>query len=81
MRRNLVVKQSRGKQIVYRYNGDPRHDEVLSDRTGEMPFSRVGETLRRNGKQWRVAVINNDFDMIASARAIPIHRVFLTDKF
>jgi hypothetical protein len=81
MKRNLAGKQSRGKQIVYRYNGDPRHDEVLSDRTGEMPFNWVGETLRRNGKKWRVAVINNDFDMTASARAVPIHRVFLTDKF
>jgi len=34
----------------------------------------------KNRKQWRVAVINEDFT-IAGLKAIPIHRVFLTDKF
>jgi hypothetical protein len=75
------MKQSRGKQIVYRYNGDPRHDEVVADRAGQVPFNWIGEKLERNGKQWRVAVVHNDFNMTASATAIPIHRVFLTDKF
>lgn len=81
VKHGVRTKQTRGKQIIYRYNGDPRHDEVVSDRTGEMAFSWVGEMLRRNGKKWKVAVINNDFNMTASARAIPIHRVFLTDRF
>jgi hypothetical protein len=75
------MKKIRGKQIIYRFNGDPRHDEVVSDRSGNVPFCWVGEMIRRNGKQWRVAIVNNDFDMLASARAIPIHHVFLTDRF
>jgi hypothetical protein len=81
IKRLKPLKVGVGKQIVYRFNGDPRHDEVLSDRTGEIPRLWVGDTLNRNGKKWKVAVVNNDFDMTASAKAIPIHRVFLTDKF
>lgn len=81
MKQIVVSRLSRGKQMIYRYNGDPRSDEVVSDRTGRVPLSWVGEMLRRNGKEWQVAVIRNDLDMVGSARAVPIHRVFLTDKF
>jgi hypothetical protein len=68
------------KQLVFRHNGDPRYDEIVLDKTGEMLFHRVGEILNKNGKRWRVAVVNEDFTM-AGQRAVPIHRVFLTDKF
>ena len=67
------------KQIVYRHNGDPRYDETVLDKTGAMPFCRVGEILKKNGKRWRVAVVNEDFTM-SGLKAVPIHRVFLTDK-
>lgn len=67
------------KQIVYRHNGDPRYDETVLDNTGAMPFCRVGEILNKSGKRWRVAVVHEDFTM-AGPRAVPIHRVFLTDK-
>ena len=80
-KRSVRAKQTRGKQIIYRFNGDPRHDEVISDRLGEVIFRRVGEILKKNGKEWRVAIVRNDFDMSASRTAVPIHRVFLTDKF
>jgi hypothetical protein len=73
------VKPHCAKQIVYRHNGDPRYDETVIDKTGEMPFCRVGEILKKNGKRWKVAVVNEDFTM-AGLRAVPIHRVFLTDK-
>jgi hypothetical protein len=75
------VKLCRGKQIVYRYNGDPKHDETVSDILGSMPFRRVGEILKKNGKEWRVNVVRDDFNMASSRTAIPIHRVFLTDNF
>jgi hypothetical protein len=48
-------------------------------KTGAMPFCKVGEILMKNGKRWRVAVVNEDFTM-AGLKAVPIHRVFLTDK-
>jgi hypothetical protein len=80
--KHIIVKGlSRGKQMIYRYNGDPRNDEIVSDRTGRVPLSWAGEMLRRNGKEWLVAVIRYDLDMVGSALAVPIHRIFLTDKF
>lgn len=81
VKRSVPAKQTRGKQIIYRFNGDPKDDEVISDRRGDMTFRRVGDTLRKNGKEWRVTIVRNDFNMSASRTAIPIHRVFLTDKF
>lgn len=80
-KRGASAVQARGKQIIYRYNGDPKDDETVSDSVGKIPLSRVGEMLRRNGKQWRVAVVRDDFNMTSSKTAVPIHRVFLTDKF
>jgi hypothetical protein len=68
------------KQIVYRHNGDSKYDETVLDRTGAMPFCRVGEILKKNGKQWRVAVVNEDFT-VRGQITLPILRVFLTDKF
>lgn len=67
------------KQIVFRHNGDPRYDKIVLDRTGAMPFCKVGEILNKNGKRWRVAVVNEDFTM-AGTRAVSVHRVFVTDK-
>ena len=70
-----------GKQIIYRFNGDPKYDEIIFDRLGEVTFSRIGDIIKKKGKQWRVAIVRHDFDMSASRTAIPIHYVFLTDKF
>jgi hypothetical protein len=81
MSQGFAVKRARGKQIVYRFNGDPKHDEVVSDRVGNMALLRVGEILKRNGKQWMVVAVNNELSISGSSVAIPIHRVFLTDKF
>jgi hypothetical protein len=80
MKSTLAKGLLRGNQTIYRYNGDPQSDEVFTDRTGELPRHWVGEILRRNGKQWRVNVLRNDLDMLGSARAVPINRVYLTDK-
>jgi selenocysteine lyase/cysteine desulfurase len=73
--------QARRKQIVYRFNGDPKDDEIVADRNGTMPFRKVGEILARNGKRWRVAVVRDDFNMASSKTAVPVHHVFLTDNF
>ena len=81
MKHTVITGMIRGKQTIYRYNGNPGSDEVVSDRTGRMPLRWVGEMLRRNGKEWLVAAIRYDLDMVGSARAVAIHRVFLTDNF
>jgi hypothetical protein len=79
-RRQRPRKLSSGKQIIYRFNGDPKYDETISDTDGILPLRRVGEIIRSSGKDWRVAIVRDDFNMLASRTAIKIHHVFLTDK-
>jgi hypothetical protein len=81
MKRNGVTGVSRGNQTIYRYNGDPKNDEIVSDKAGKIAFFWVGEILKRNGKQWKVAVVRDDLDSLRSSRSVLIQRVFLTDNF
>jgi hypothetical protein len=68
------------KQIVYRYNGDPKSDEVVQDADGVLPTHFMGEFVMRNGKLWKVVNVNDELT-VAGPRAIPIHWVFLTDTY
>jgi hypothetical protein len=79
-RKPILTKVIRGKQIIYRFNGDPRYDHTVADLSGTMAFRHVGQFLTNNGKRWRVEVVRDDLSMFGSATAIPIHRVFLTDR-
>jgi hypothetical protein len=81
IRKPKTGKISFGKQIVYRFNGDPKDDETVSDRTGTLPFRTVGEIITRKGKAWRVTIVRDDLNMSASRTAVSIHHVFLTDNF
>lgn len=72
-----VLKRSHGKQIVYRYNGDPSADNIVNDPTGVMPRHVIGETVSRNGKQWKVAAFKEELD-VKGPLAVPIHHVYLT---
>ena len=71
------MEQCQGKQIVYRYNGNPYTQDVMKDLKGEMPSHLVGEKVNRNGKLWRVDVVRND----STLKGIPVQRVFLSNKF
>jgi hypothetical protein len=79
-RRQVPTKLSHGKQMIYRFNGDPKYDETVSDTDGVLPLRRVGEIVRNSGKNWRVTIVRDDFNMLASRTAVQIHHVFLTDK-
>jgi hypothetical protein len=72
------MRQSRGKQIVYRYNGDPNTQQTISDLHGSMLPHLVGSIVNRDGKQWRVVSIHEELD-IKGPLSVPIHHVFLTD--
>ena len=80
-RRAAPTKLTNGKQIVYRFNGDPKYDETVSDSAGSLPFRMVGEIVTKKGKKCRVAIVRDDLNIDASRTAVPIHRVFLTDRF
>jgi hypothetical protein len=72
--------QTIGKRVAFRFNGDPKYDEVFWDRLGTVPLCSVGEILCMNGKQWRVAVVRLDFDITAPRKPVPLHHVFLSDR-
>ncbi len=68
------------KQIVYRYNGDEKSEEVVDDLVGVFPRHAKGETMERNGQQWKVIYITDEFTTVGT-KQVPIHHVFLTDQF
>ena len=67
------------RQFVYRYNGNPHTQEVMHDRTG-MAAHFAGEILHRLGKDWRVAVVQNEYPFAGVSKTFRQH-VFLTDNF
>lgn len=73
-----ALKLSRGKQIIYRHNGDPSADKIVNDPTGVMLRHTIGETVNRNGKQWKVVAFQEELD-VKGPLAVPIHHVYLTD--
>jgi hypothetical protein len=80
MKQADLSKQLLGKQVVFRFNGDPKNDETITDRHGAMLPWRVGDVFKKAGKQWRVEVVRNDLNMDRSKTVIPIQRVYLTDR-
>jgi hypothetical protein len=79
--RGTTTKVSQGKLVIYRFNGDPRYDERVSDTTGSLPFHSVGEIVFKNGKRWRIMIVRVELDLTASRKAVPMHHVFVNDKF
>jgi hypothetical protein len=65
------------KRMTYRFNGDLRTQETVLDREGLLPMHKIGEILKKNGKQWKVSVINHDFLMTGQG-SMPVYRVYLT---
>jgi hypothetical protein len=71
--------QKESKQIVYRYNGDPKSDEVQPDLDGEIPIPQRDQIVMRNGKNWKVVQVNTE-TTVSVPKAVPIVRIFLTDQ-
>jgi hypothetical protein len=67
------------KQIVFRYNGDPTTEESDLDMDGDKPVPEQSTLVYRRGERWKVVQVS----METSAEepfAVPIYRVFLTNK-
>lgn len=71
------VSRKNAKQIVYRYNGVESSDEVEADLDGEVPTPRLGDVIKRRGKNWKAVHIITE---LSGAGAIPVLRVFLSDQ-
>ncbi len=66
------------KQFLYRYNGVEAPEEVV-DGDGEIAVPKQGEIINRKGKKWKVVQVITQ-QTVAGNRAIPVVRIFLTDK-
>ena len=67
------------KQIVCRYNGDEKSDEVEQDLDGEVDVPQKGHIITRKGKQWKVVHMVKE-ETVAGPKAIPVYRLFLSDR-
>jgi len=67
------------KQLVYRYNGVEASEEVEVDRDGEIAIPKQGDIITRKGKEWKVIHVIIQ-ETVAGEPAIPVVRIFLTDK-
>jgi hypothetical protein len=76
-RERLPMKQSKGKQIVYRFNGDSSTQQTVSDRTGTLLTPLVGAIVKRNGMDWRVVGVREELD-VKGPMSVAIHHVFLS---
>jgi hypothetical protein len=68
------------KQIVFRYNGDSTTEEIDLDMDGDKPVPEQGSFIERRGERWKVVQINVETN-VTEPFEVPIHRVFLTNKF
>jgi hypothetical protein len=71
------MKQSKGKQIVYRFDGDSSTQQTVSDRAGTLLTPLVGAIINRNGTEWRVVGVREELD-VKGPMAVAIHHVYLT---
>jgi hypothetical protein len=66
------------KRMTYRFNGNLRTQETVFDSEGLLPMHKIGEILKKNGRQWKVSVINHNLLMTGQG-VMPVYRVYLTD--
>jgi hypothetical protein len=67
------------KQIAYWYNAEPAPDETILDIDGDMMVPVKGDIIKRSGRQWKVEVVLIQHTIVGQ-RALPVHKVYLTDK-
>ena len=68
------------KHVVFQYNGDDKNRDVEIDILGDLPDYLVGEIVVRKGKSWKVVQVILEHSTVSSGR-VPVHLVFVTDKF
>ena len=68
---------TKGRQFVYRYEGDPKSEEEVADLDGEIQIPKKDDVIERSGKNWKVVHVNTE-QLLSNPPAIPVYRVFLT---
>jgi hypothetical protein len=77
-RREWDMGTTGAKQIVYRYNGDEKSEEVEQDLDGELAFQE-DQVILRKGKNWRIVHLGYEVSLSGQG-PIPVVRVFLSDQ-
>ena len=65
---------SKGKQLVYYYNGDQTKPDVEQDLMGEVIIPANGSVIMRAGKPWEVVIVNEE--RFSDGR-LPVFKIFL----
>lgn len=71
--------KGQAKQIVHRYNGDVKSEEVEQDLDGEVTLPQKDQFVVRNGRNWKVMHVETQSSLSKSG-PIPVVRVFLTES-
>jgi hypothetical protein len=69
-----------GKQLVFRYNGDSKTDEVEVDAFGDVPIPPENSFVTRKGRRWKVIKVDEE-RAVNDSKMFPVYRLYLTDKF
>ncbi len=62
------------KTIVFRYDGDPKSEEEVSDLDGEIDTPQKDHVITRKGARWKVVHVITE---LGAAGQVPIVRAFL----
>ena len=77
--RVISAPMGHAKQIVFRYNGDPKTEESDLDMDGDKPVPEQGSIIDRRGERWKVVQVNLERSA-AEPFAVPTYRIFLTNE-
>ena len=65
--------------MFYRYNGDASTDEVEEDILGDQEVPQKNSIVNRKQGNWKVVQVEL-IEAVSVPKAIPIHRVYLTNQ-
>lgn len=67
------------KQVVYRFNANPKDDQVKLDTDDEIIEPSRGDVLDIDGKKWRVNMVVTEHSL-STKGPIPVVTIYLTDN-
>jgi hypothetical protein len=67
------------KQVVYRFNGEPKNDKVVQDLDDEIKGPAKDSVIGIDGKDWKVVMVTMTHSLDARG-PIPVMTIYLTDN-
>jgi hypothetical protein len=66
------------KQVVYRFNANPKNDQVKVDMDDEIELPSKDDVLEIDGKKWKVNAVMTERSLDARG-PIPVVTIYLTN--